>query len=68
MTWIGVTSSNIDALWFTPEMLSIRFKGGAIYDYPDVPEETFDELLASESVGKAFHRLIKPNFPATLRV
>jgi KTSC domain len=34
-------------------VLTIRFKKGSVYDYPDF--EHFDEFIAAESWGKYFH-------------
>lgn len=43
-------------------VLSIHFKNGGVYDYLEVPEETYEELLKAPSSGKFFHLNIKPKF------
>lgn len=58
--WNEVESSNISALAFEePSYLFVRFNSGDTYRYKNVPREVFTEMLEAESVGKAFHRLIR---------
>lgn len=61
MDWIEVESSNIDAVAYDSdsETLYIRFKGGAEYEYRDVPEFVYEGLLEAESKGKYFWRYIR---------
>ena len=42
--------------------LQIQFPGGHIYQYEQVPQEVYDAVSGSESVGKAFHEFIKGNY------
>lgn len=46
--------------------LYVQFKNGDIYRYDDVPGDTVSELVASESAGKAFNRLIRDEFVGEL--
>ena len=59
-----VVSSNIlsigyDAKTFT---LEIEFKGGAVYQYSNVPPEVHAQLMSAESHGKFFHANIREEF------
>lgn len=56
-----VQSSNIAALGHDPITLKLRvqFHSGTIYEYADVPVAKFDQLIKADSVGSAFHKLIK---------
>jgi hypothetical protein len=42
--------------------LEVEFRNGRLYEYFGVPREAFDELLASDSVGKYFNEEIKPRY------
>ena len=47
------------------KLLQIQFidKNNNIYNYKNVPKEKFEELISSESVGKAFQTLIYKEYP-----
>lgn len=49
------------------EVLRVRFVKGSEFDYEGVPKEAFDALMKAKSVGKHFHRFIKPKYDATKR-
>lgn len=57
-------SSNIkDSIYYNlSNELHLTFKGGTTYIYKKVPIDIFAEFANSESLGKAFHTLIKPNY------
>lgn len=59
-----VESSNIAAIGYDRRVqtLRIKFNNGSIYDYPTMPERTYQDFAKAESKGKFFHRIIKPNF------
>jgi hypothetical protein len=60
-----VTSSNLKALAYDAPtfLLFVTFTSGDLYVYENVPQATFDSLLAAESVGQAFYKLVrKPNY------
>lgn len=66
---IPVQSSNIAAIDHDPVLLelTVEFKNGTRYLYRQVPPSIFDQLIKADSVGSAFHKLIKShpgNFPA----
>ncbi len=58
-----VQSSNIAALDHDPITLTltVQFRSGARYRYEHVPTNLFDQMIKSDSVGSAFHKLIKSN-------
>lgn len=49
-----VESSNIESIGYDPnsETLEIEFLNGAIYQYFDVPEHVYQELMNADSHGK----------------
>ena len=59
--WISVESSSLARLKYSRDTLEllVEFKGGAQYLYRSVPLETFTDLLTADSIGSAFHKLIK---------
>lgn len=57
-----VPSSNLDAIGYRLGKLYVRFKSGASYVYDKVPYDIFDALEKAESVGQAFHRLVKGKY------
>lgn len=75
-TWIPVTSSNLEAVWYDPEeeILKIRFnpqdsqgqRGGVrSYAYSMVPMPVFLGLLNAASKGQYHAKHIKWNYPYT---
>lgn len=57
-----VNSSNIKRIGYREGTLYIAFKSGDVYSYDEVPLEVYEQLAAAESVGQAFHKLIKNVF------
>ncbi len=66
-----VKSSNLEAVHHEGSTLSIRFKGGAIWDYQHVPTDLHVKMMEAhdkgESIGKFFHAHIRNKFAATKR-
>ena len=62
----AVQSSNIVAIGYDEEdkRLRVAFKNGSTYDYLNVEPETHAALIGADSVGSAFHRLIR-SYPET---
>lgn len=58
---LPVQSSNLLSIGYKEEqsLLEVQFKGGSIYRYFDVPQETYAGLMAAPSRGKYFHANIK---------
>jgi ATP-dependent DNA helicase RecG len=61
---IPVASSNISSIGYDKEaqILEIEFHHGAIYQYVEVPEKVYEELMSSPSQGAYFMNKIKNNF------
>lgn len=62
--WTEVESSNIDRVgWTPPNALYIKFNNGSIYEYKSDDNlhiyNYYTQLLAAESVGSYFNRVIK---------
>ncbi len=59
-----VESSNIKAIGYdeATETLTVKFLTDKEYEYSGVEKEHFHKMLLAESVGKYFHREIRPNF------
>lgn len=64
MERVPVDSSNIAAVGFdsTSETLEVEFKNGAVYQYFDVPERTYEELRDASSVGGYLASHVKGSF------
>lgn len=58
---VPVKSSAIKTVSYNPEsrILRIEFTQGREYDYPDVPETEFVNLVSAASVGKYYNQHIK---------
>ncbi len=61
---IPVASSNIASVGYdkNAHILEIEFHHGAIYQYVDVPERVFEELMSSPAIGAYFMNEIKRKF------
>ena len=59
-----VASSNIASVGYdkVSQILEIEFHHGAIYQYFDVPEKVFEELMSSPAMGSYFMNEIKSKF------
>jgi KTSC domain len=64
MDWRTVTSSTIERVAYdSPSMtLSVEFKNGTIYQYFDVPETAFAELISAGSPGQYLAQNIKRSY------
>jgi len=62
MKTVQVSSSSISEVGFGNGTLEITFTNGKTYQYFNVPEETFEEMIASDSVGKFFNSVIRNNY------
>jgi hypothetical protein len=56
-----VESSVIGAVGHT-RVLEIQFESGRIYQYFDVPEKVYEEMLASDSKGRYFNSHIRDKY------
>ena len=57
----SVESSNLASIGYDAEneILEVEFKHGGVYQYFDVPEKIYDELMNASSHGQYFDRNIK---------
>lgn len=64
MNWINVTSSNLDSVLYdeTSNSLFIKFHHGGVYEYFDVPQYIYENLLNAPSHGKYHAQFIKRKF------
>jgi hypothetical protein len=62
MTLQPVSSSMMNAIGWENGVLRIQWSSGKHTDFRDVPEEVFNAMLTSESVGKFYHANIKGKF------
>ena len=60
MEMTQVQSRNTAAVGWEDQVLEVTFIKGGKYRYNGVPEEIYKLLLNADSVGKAFHRYIRP--------
>ena len=60
----SVSSSNLASIGYDAEneILEIEFKHGGIYQYFDVPENVYDELMNADSQGVYFSANIKNEY------
>ncbi len=68
MERVSVSSSNLVSVGYDAEtmILEVEFNSG-IYQYFDVPEYIYDELMTASSLGSYIHQNIK-NFYSYTRI
>jgi len=59
-----VASSNVASVGYDASTLTleVEFHSGSVYQYFDVPEAVFQELVSSESVGTYLNQHIKNSY------
>jgi len=64
MDRVSVSSSNVASVGYdsATQTLEVEFLKGQTYQYFDVPEALFREMLAAPSVGSYFNQNIKGSF------
>ena len=62
-----VSSSNVASVGYDPNTLTleVEFKDGSVYQYFDVPETVYQELMRASSVGTFLHANIKNSYRYT---
>lgn len=62
-----VESSNLASVGYDghSETLEVEFRNGLIYQYFNVPQGIYDELMAAASRGKYFNAMIKNKYPTS---
>lgn len=61
----SVASSNIAAVGYDPETetLEVEFLSGSVYQYYNVPENMYNQLMAEGSKGRFLNTYIKNAYP-----
>lgn len=61
MNRIPVVSSNVASIGYAAESLTleVEFKSGGVYQYFDVPQAEYLQLIAADSVGTYLNQNIK---------
>ena len=61
LRWQSTSSSNIDAINYKPkkEIMIVRFNSGDEYEYENVPEVLYLEILNASSVGSKFYWTVR---------
>jgi hypothetical protein len=64
VTISSIDSTSVEALQYDNESkkLTVEFKGGAIYDYYDVPEDVFEGFHEADSIGKYLNSQVKGSY------
>ncbi len=60
-----VQSSNLAFIGYDPstETLEVEFTDGSVYEYKNVSQFIYDELMSASSHGSYFNREISKSFP-----
>jgi len=60
----GVKSSNLNAVGYDEDnkVLAVLFNDGNLYEYSDVPKETYEAMINAGSVGSYFHKNVRTSF------
>lgn len=61
-TMTKIESSNIAGAAHQFDTLYLKFHSGQVYQYDNVPETVFHELVAAPSAGVYFHHHIRGKF------
>lgn len=62
-----VSSSNVASVGYDLSTLTleVEFNDGSVYQYFDVPDTVYQELMRAGSIGKFLHANIKNNYRYT---
>lgn len=62
-----VSSSSVASVGYDPNTmtLEVEFKNGSVYQYFDVPEAVYQELMIADSVGRYLNENIKNSYRYT---
>jgi len=64
MERLPVKSSNIKTIGYKEGILEVEFTSGSVYQYNEVPQEIYVNILEAESKGKYFAKVVRPKFKA----
>ena len=61
---LSVASTMASAIGYDSEneVLQIEFNSGAVYQYSDIDEDTFEDLYSSDAVGRYYNQYIKGKY------
>lgn len=57
-----VHSSNVASVGWQDNIMEVAFKNGGVYRYYNVPEDVYEGMLRTPSVGKYLHREVKGKY------
>ena len=62
--WKRVDSTFIKAVSYDKDLhtLSVRLKGGVVYNFKDVTKDIYKDLIRSQSKGKFFNKSLKDQY------
>jgi hypothetical protein len=62
-----VTSTSVVSIGYDPNTLTleVEFRGNSVYQYFDVPETVYQELMRAGSIGHFMHANIKDRYRYT---
>ena len=61
MERVSVSSSNIASVGYdvSSQALEVEFLNGSVYEYYNVPEQVYQELISATTVGGYFNQRVK---------
>jgi hypothetical protein len=62
-----VSSRMVSNVGYKDGTLAVRFQTGREYHHTGVPQEKFDALMRSDSIGKFYNAHIRGKHPFTMR-
>jgi hypothetical protein len=70
MNHTAVASRQLASIGYDPAIctLEVEFRKGGVYQYAGVPAETYQRLIAAESIGSFFNIVIREGGFAFVRV
>jgi hypothetical protein len=59
-----VNSAAVASVGYDPQacILEVRYRGGGVYQYFDVPASVHEELMAADSMGTLLNTVVKPRY------
>lgn len=65
MERVFVHSTSLSSVGYDPatETLEVEFLEGEVYQYYNVPEDIYDQLMRADSLGQFFNTYIRNEYP-----
>lgn len=62
-----VTSSNIVSIGYDPDTstLEVEFRNAQVYQYADVPQAIYDDLMEAQSIGSFMYQYVIGTYSST---